>query len=91
MRLLTPAGERPVLLMIFTGGEPNGGSHLFERELTNLVTKKSHLPGQPDCLKQALLYAMHQLSLCKVSFILAGMLSSRGIAHIFGQADRNAP
>ncbi|CAE7575860.1 unnamed protein product [Symbiodinium sp. CCMP2592] len=35
------AGERPVLLMIFTDGEPNGGSKVFEAELTKLVTKKS--------------------------------------------------
>ncbi|CAE7466719.1 unnamed protein product [Symbiodinium pilosum] len=35
------AGERPILLMIFTDGEPNGGSKLFEAELTKLITKKS--------------------------------------------------
>ncbi|CAE7531603.1 unnamed protein product [Symbiodinium natans] len=35
------AGERPVLLMIFTDGEPNGGARKFENELTQLVTKKS--------------------------------------------------
>ena len=34
-------GERPILLMIFTDGEPNGGVRNFERELKRLVTKKS--------------------------------------------------
>ena len=43
-------GERPVLLMIFTDGEPNGGSKLFEAELTKLVTKKSALPAVDFCL-----------------------------------------
>lgn len=37
----TVAGERPVLLMIFTDGEPNGGVRNFEKELKRLVTKKS--------------------------------------------------
>ena len=31
------------MLMIFTDGEPNGGSKVFEAELTKLVTKKSTL------------------------------------------------
>lgn len=34
-------GERPILLMIFTDGEPNGGVRQFEKELKRLVTKKS--------------------------------------------------
>lgn len=34
-------GERPILLMIFTDGEPNGGVRNFEKELKRLVTKKS--------------------------------------------------
>jgi len=34
-------GERPILLMIFTDGEPNGGVQNFEKELKRLVTKKS--------------------------------------------------
>lgn len=34
-------GERPILLVIFTDGEPNGGVRNFERELKRLVTKKS--------------------------------------------------
>eukprot|EP00435_Cladocopium_sp_Y103_P012493 s1200_g3.t1 len=34
-------GERPILLIIFTDGEPNGGVKKFEKELKRLVTKKS--------------------------------------------------
>jgi len=34
-------GERPILLMIFTDGQPNGGPKKFEKELKRLVTKKS--------------------------------------------------
>lgn len=34
-------GERPILLIIFTDGEPNGGIKKFEKELKRIVTKKS--------------------------------------------------
>ncbi|CAJ1373971.1 unnamed protein product [Effrenium voratum] len=34
-------GEKPILLLIFTDGEPNDGVKSFERELKRLVTRKS--------------------------------------------------
>merc|ERR1711879_864578 len=34
-------GERPVLLFVLTDGEPNGGVHAFQRELSRLVQKQS--------------------------------------------------
>jgi len=34
-------GEKPILLIVFTDGEPNGGPAKFEKELKRLVTRKS--------------------------------------------------